>query len=79
MIKLMSYKFAAMKWDYKKIKHFNLQELLDIPIILNAKFQALRMIGFRVRSLVVRDLNTETKSSRFKSDCYLCAEVSSLQ
>ena len=29
--------------------------------------------------LVVSDLRSETKSSRFESGCYLCAEVSSLQ
>ena len=30
------------------------------------------------RSLVVSDLRSETKGSRFESGCYLCAEVSSL-
>ena len=33
----------------------------------------------RVRSLVVSDLRSETKGSRFESGCYLCAEVSCLQ
>ena len=33
----------------------------------------------RVHSLVVTDLRSETKGSRFKSSCYLRAEVSSLQ
>ena len=31
------------------------------------------------RSLVVSDLRSETKGSRFESGCYLCAEMSSLQ
>ena len=31
------------------------------------------------RSLVVSDLRSETKGSRFESGCQLCAEVSSLQ
>ena len=33
----------------------------------------------RARSLVVSDLRSETKGSRFESGCQLCAEVSSLQ
>ena len=33
----------------------------------------------KTRSLVVRDLRSETNSSRFESGCYLYAEVSSLQ
>ena len=33
----------------------------------------------RARSLVVSDLRSETKDSRFESGCQLCAEVSSLQ
>ena len=33
----------------------------------------------RARSLVVSDLRSETKASRFKSGCQLCAEVNSLQ
>ena len=32
----------------------------------------------RARSLVVSDLRSETKGSRFESCCQLCAEVSSL-
>ena len=32
----------------------------------------------RVHSLVVSDLRSETKGSRFESGCRLCAEVSSL-
>ena len=31
------------------------------------------------KSLVVSDLRSETKGSRFESGCWLCAEVSSLQ
>ena len=31
------------------------------------------------RSLVVSDLRSETKGSRFESGCQLCVEVSSLQ
>ena len=30
-------------------------------------------------SLVVSDLRSETKGSRFESGCYACAQVSSLQ
>ena len=33
----------------------------------------------RARSLMVSDLRSETKDSRFESGCYLCAEVSYLQ
>ena len=33
----------------------------------------------RAHSLVVSDLRSETKGSRFESSCYVCAEVSSLQ
>ena len=33
----------------------------------------------RARSLVVSDLRSEAKGSRFESGCQLCAEVSSLQ
>ena len=33
----------------------------------------------RARSLVVGDLRSETKGSRFEFGCYLCAEVNSLQ
>ena len=33
----------------------------------------------RARSLVVSDLRSETKGSRFEPGCKLCAEVSSLQ
>ena len=33
----------------------------------------------RARSLVVSDLCSETKGSRFESGCQLCAEVSALQ
>ena len=33
----------------------------------------------RARSLVVSDLRSETKGSRFESGCQLCAEVNSLQ
>ena len=33
----------------------------------------------RARSLVVSDLRSVTKGSRFESGCQLCAEVSSLQ
>ena len=36
-------------------------------------------ISLRACSLVVSDLRSETKGSRFESGCYLCAEVSSLQ
>ena len=35
--------------------------------------------SIRARSLVVSDLRSETKGSRFESGCQLCAEVSSLQ
>ena len=31
------------------------------------------------KSLVVSDLRSETKGSRFEPGCWLCAEVSSLQ
>ena len=34
---------------------------------------------FWARSLVISDLRSETKGSRFESSCQLCAEVSSLQ
>ena len=37
------------------------------------------MHEFRARTLVVSDLRSETKGSRFESGCQLCAEVSSLQ
>ena len=40
---------------------------------------ALKMCIFRAPSLVVSDLRSETKGSRFESGCYLCEEVSSLQ
>ena len=33
----------------------------------------------RARSLVVSDLRSETKGSRFEFGCHLCAEVSFLQ
>ena len=36
-------------------------------------------LGLRARSLVVSDLRSETKGSRFESGCQICAEVSSLQ
>ena len=36
------------------------------------------VLKFRVPSLVVRDLRSETKGSRFEPGCNLCAEVSSL-
>ena len=36
-------------------------------------------VRVRARSLVVGDLRSETKGSRFESGCQLCAEVSSLQ
>ena len=35
--------------------------------------------ALRARSLVVSDLRSETKCSRFESGCQLCAEVSALQ
>ena len=38
-----------------------------------------RSLVVRARSLVVSDLRSETKGSRFESGCQLCAEVSSLQ
>ena len=34
---------------------------------------------FRARSLVVSDLHSESKGSRFEPGCYLCAEVSTMQ
>ena len=36
------------------------------------------LLTFCMRSLVVRDLRSETKGSRFEPGCNLCAEVSSL-
>ena len=35
-------------------------------------------VFLKARSLVVGDLRSETKGSRFESGCWLCAEVSSL-
>ena len=32
-------------------------------------------VYLRARSLVVRDVRSETKGSRFESSCQLCAEV----
>ena len=36
-------------------------------------------ISLSERSLVVSDLTSESKGSRFETGCYLCAEMSSLQ
>ena len=57
---------------------------LDVQVILT-KFlgSSSSGLGFyeiiRARSLVVSDLRSETKGSRFESGCQLCAEVNSLQ
>ena len=52
-----------------------------IYIFLGYFFQNISqmMVPYRARSLVVSDLRSETKGSRFKSGCQLCTEVSSLQ
>ena len=46
-----------------------------------SKTQLSKMVhsGGFLNFLVVSDLRSETKGSRFDSGCYLCAEVSSLQ
>ena len=47
--------------------------------IVNDSISSAFLKMFRTLSLVVSDLRSETKSSRFRSGCYLCARVSSLQ
>ena len=47
--------------------------------IVNNKKKELSTEMLRARGLVISDLRSETKGSRFESGCYLCAEVSSLQ
>ena len=54
----------------------------NIPIYLNKKIKqttSLSAFSLRAPNLVVSDLCSEAKGSRFNSGCYLCAEVSSLQ
>ena len=50
----------------------------DLRVKRNANNMNVNVKGL-VASLVVRDLRSETKGSRFESSCYICAEVSSLQ
>ena len=50
----------------------------DNPIVNEETIENL-VETFWARSLVVSDLRSETKGSRFESGCQLCAEVSSLQ
>ena len=49
----------------------------DLRVKRNANNMNVNVKGLVV-SLVVSDLRSETKGSRFESSCYLCAEVSSL-
>ena len=61
-----------------------LEKTLDFALILmkinepelRKYFEEFCRVRIRGRSLVVTDLPSETKGSRFKSSCYLCAEVS---
>ena len=48
------------------------------PVMLTVPKKQLYIVLLWARSLVVSDLHTETKGSRFESGCQLCAEVSSL-
>ena len=51
-----------------------------IPFIMyNTLYYVYPLLCIRARSLVVSDLRSETKGSRFESGCQLCAEVSCLQ
>ena len=49
----------------------------DLRVKRNANNMNVNVKGLVV-SLMVSDLCSETKGSRFESSCYLCAEVSSL-
>ena len=49
----------------------------DLRVKRNANNMNVNVKGLVV-SLMVSDLRSETKGSRFESSCYLCAEVSSL-
>ena len=49
----------------------------DLRVRRNANNMNVNVKGLVV-SLMVSDLRSETKGSRFESSCYLCAEVSSL-
>ena len=67
-------KIALSSDDDKRLQTFG--KITTYPYEANA-FKVCE--SFRARSLVVSDLRSETKGSRFESGCQLCAEVSSLQ
>ena len=62
----------------KKVFVKNSQENTCAKVSFLIKLKA-SACNLRARSLVVSDLRSETKGSRFESGCQLCAEVSSLQ
>ena len=54
----------------KKIEPYD----LSFPVLISTD-----ILVQRAHSLVVSDLRSETKGSRFEFGCWLCAEVSSPQ
>ena len=54
-----------------------LPKVLHFPLLVNGKLLKSYLYYSRARSLVVSDLRSENKSSRFECGCYLCAEVNS--
>ena len=74
-----NYTRAEMPFNSQMIEFFKGSDIND----LTQRMFAYIKIQVENRSLVivalVRDLGSETKGTRFKSGCQLCAEVSSLQ
>ena len=56
--------------------HFNIQALIKVS---NPYTKLINKFNVSVRNLVVSDLRSKTKVSRFESSYYLCVNVRSLQ
>ena len=82
MFKVLAPTIINDLFPLKKTNNYNLRRKLFFKIPRNETVRnGFESISTRVRarSLVVSDLRSVTKGSRFESGCQLCAEVSSLQ
>ena len=70
---LLNRTIETFNWE-KKLEDKNVNEKLYLSnkTVLNIFMMSLQI---KARSLVVSDLRSETKGSRPKPGCYLCAEV----
>ena len=64
--------------DKRNLFRLNYTAIKEIFLDKKKKLNQLKIGYIRARSLVVSDLFSETKGSRFESGCYLCAEMSSV-